>query len=185
MSYKNAICSSHLLVRLSFSFTLSNICPRGDFSLSLIRQMVKVEHWTKTTPSRGSSHFTTYHIVSLFVSLRSKSPVCGEKYATFKNTLGEARKESRQTGTSHQLPFHFMCHWVSAAQTRLKISGFLQQQQQMAECGTDEGKKKTKKNILDTRVLFCSRLSCKKKNFSNNTKAGRSTIPTATSWISG
>lgn len=124
--HQNAICSSLLLVRLPFSFTLSNICPRGDFSLSLIQQMVKVEHRTKTTPSRGSSHFTTYHIVSLFISLRSKSPVCGEKYAAFKkNTLGEARKESRQTGIFHQLPFQFMCHWVSAAQTELKISGFL------------------------------------------------------------
>lgn len=53
--------------------------------------------------------------------------------------------------TSYHAAFHFMCHWVSAAQTELKISGFLWQQQQMVQCGRDKEKKNNPKTFL-TRV---------------------------------
>lgn len=148
--HQNAICSSLLLVRLSFSFTLSNICPRGDFSPSLIRQMVKVEHRTKTTPSRGSSHFTTYHILSLFVTLRSKSPVCGKKYATFKKH--SRRSSERELSDGHIPPATISLYVPLGQRCTNRAEDFRIPVAAAADGGVWERQGKKKKETFLTRV---------------------------------
>lgn len=79
------------------------------------------------------------------------------KHQTENKSLTQLQGEKRKSwaGISdifyqalHSLPFHFVCHWVSAAQSQSSSDGL----QQMVACQQS----RQEKDILDRRVLFCN-----------------------------
>lgn len=93
--------------------------------------------------------------VSSFVTLRSKSPVCGEKYAAFKKKEREKLgKASRQTGMFHQ-PTHCISLYVPVGQRCTnRAKDFRIPVAAAADGGVWErrGNQKTKKETFLTRV---------------------------------